>query len=797
MKKTFCSLLFTGLALLPPVYAGSSLFLSPGIIKSVPNVELSIDEGTVSLDLSEYFHDPGEPGATLQFSLVRNSDPDVASVLIESNTLSVEPLSPGQTSVIISAGNSGFTILDTFAVGVRPLIDGNYEVATFEDLSLETESYWNGADEQGNFVSGTAMFVNNYNPDWFAWDGWAYSNTNDVTTPGYMNQYSAISPVRLDSTIGKNYGLSYVIGESEIRLAGNADRLVKGFFVTNSTYAALSMKLGDDFSKKFGGTGGNDPDFFKLTVTGHPSDGDPSSIDFYLADYTFEDNGKDYILETWQWVDLSSLGKVTRLTFSLSSSDNGIYGMNTPAFFCMDNLCLEPLPASSSFLSEVIEYLPAPSQYMNSFPWGAPSAASSLFGGLEGHVSLGAFGGYIVFRFDHPVINDPGNPFGVDFTLFGNPVPGWSEPGIVSVMKDKNGNGLADDTWYELAGSDHIFSSTIRGYEVVYTNPGGDEGADVPWSDNQGNEGSIIANSFYTQPYYPMADSFPVVDREKYTLEGTMIRSSVDTNNLVQLNSTPRSFGYADNRGRGSEPWNVPDNPYTAETENSGGDAFDISWAVDDEGKYVELDRIDFIRVHTGVMEGAGLLGQLTTEITGAVDVAPASEISGPSELVVIRDLPAMIVSDSFPLEVFVFRNGRIQPDEEIVWESDSEWAAVDENGILRLEGSGELTLTAMMQSNPGIYASASTVVDLVQSLSAAEAVPLLLVFPDPAIDQVTLRGPSGGRIRIVNLQGQVLRTEAKETDDLQINVSALPAGVYFIEYRGESLRINSRFIKR
>ena len=82
-------------------------------------------------------------------------------------------------------------------------------------------------------------------------------------------------------------------------------------------------------------------------------------------------------------------------------------------------------------------------------------------------------------------------------------------------------------------------------------------------------------------------------------------------------------------RFRGSAPYTLPDNPYTAEVENSGGDAFDISWAVDEEGDYVELERIHFIKVQSGILHQGGFLGEVSTEITGAVDVAPAPGTKG------------------------------------------------------------------------------------------------------------------------------------------------------------------------
>ena len=116
-------------------------------------------------------------------------------------------------------------------------------------------------------------------------------------------------------------------------------------------------------------------------------------------------------------------------------------------------VCVKTMQAQ--YISEVLEYKPAPGQFINSSPWGIPNSAKSLIGGVTGSMSLGAFGGYVVFKFANPVENDPDNPYGVDFTIYGNPLDEWSEQGIVSVMQDENGNGLPDDTWYELAGSDY------------------------------------------------------------------------------------------------------------------------------------------------------------------------------------------------------------------------------------------------------------------------------------------------------------------------------------------------------
>jgi uncharacterized protein DUF4465/type IX secretion system substrate protein len=221
-------------------------------------------------------------------------------------------------------------------------------VSDFENLNLPINSYWNGSDYSGThingtfystFTSGTAVFPNVYDTAWGApgyWtQGFAYSNVTDSVTSGFGNLYAS------KAASGYNNSDNYIVAQNNavIQLSGLAqNNTVTGMFVTNNTYAANSMRDGDAFAKQFGGATGNDPDWFLLTIKGYTNGNiTTDSVNFYLADYRFVDNNQDYIVKQWQWVDLTSLGNVDSLTFLLSSSDTGQWGMNTPAFFCMDN----------------------------------------------------------------------------------------------------------------------------------------------------------------------------------------------------------------------------------------------------------------------------------------------------------------------------------------------------------------------------------------------------------------------------------------------------------------------------
>lgn len=219
-------------------------------------------------------------------------------------------------------------------------------IATFDDLSLGADSYWNGSDGSGGFSSGSAHFSNNYNATYMSWDGFAYSNISDTTSSGWGAQYNAIS--------GRGQGASanYAIGFDPLAsgfgtelptMTLNTAGIVDGLYVTNNNYAYYSMLNGDAYAKKFGGISGDDADWFLLTITGKDAGGtEVGSVEFYLADYRFADNGQDYIVNTWEYVDLMGLGTVNSFEFSLSSSDMGSYGMNTPAYFAMDTVVPEP-----------------------------------------------------------------------------------------------------------------------------------------------------------------------------------------------------------------------------------------------------------------------------------------------------------------------------------------------------------------------------------------------------------------------------------------------------------------------
>jgi len=220
-------------------------------------------------------------------------------------------------------------------------------VVDFEDLDLTaTGQFENGANLSGSFTSHGTQFLNLYavDPQYGGyWSGFAYSSMTDATTPGFGNQYSAVAGSGAGGSL--TYGIGYLdlYTPNYPTLEIPAGETIQSAKFTNTTYAALSMRNGDGFAKKFGGLSENDPDWFLLKITGLDAADQPiaaSPVDFYLADYRFANNGMDYIVDEWTQVDLSSLADARKLRFDLASSDEDLVfgGMLTPSYFAIDDL---------------------------------------------------------------------------------------------------------------------------------------------------------------------------------------------------------------------------------------------------------------------------------------------------------------------------------------------------------------------------------------------------------------------------------------------------------------------------
>lgn len=282
---------------------------------------------------------------------------------------------------------------------------------------------------------------------------------------------------------------------------------------------------------------------------------------------------------------------------------------------------------------QVLEYHPAPGQFVNVLPTAEAGTTQADINRLceeqleDGNlVHLGAYGGYITMKFDHPIENKHGSDFlvlgngmyAIDDPKYGKETIGGSiEPGIVYVGV---GDNLETAQWYELAGSEY-YTTEIHDFEITYFKPITEAcehqlfGSvcdnyikwNCTWTNAQGERrdstGYHMKNQFHIQTYWPKWE-----DKEQLTFKGGCLPNNAvmySPKYWVQYRYAKDAYGYAD----------------ACPAKDSLYSSFDINWAVDEKGNSVALDHIDYIRVMTGVFQYCGWLGETSTEISSVVDL--------------------------------------------------------------------------------------------------------------------------------------------------------------------------------
>lgn len=348
-----------------------------------------------------------------------------------------------------------------------------------------------------------------------------------------------------------------------------------------------------------------------------------------------------YTGREYRWTLTSPDGTTTEVSDSpeyiFMEAEEGLYHMtfdiideNTPYHHEFTVTVMHEEVEYSPWITKVYEYCPAPGQFVNEMPQYEDGdtyadilqkCEESISGKNDVMISLGGYGGYVTFGFDHTVVNRPGKK---DFRIWGNAFyellnpdekGGSAEPGIVMVSYDVNMNGIPDDPWYELAGSEYHKPETIHNYTLTYSRPNRarEPVPDydypyltdlyyIPWVDSEGNTGYMPKNSFHVQEYYPKW-----VDTDELTFTGTRLApNAVDTSGMgTYYILYSYDWGYVDNHPNDFADLN----------------SFDIDRAVDADGNPVHLPGVDFVRVYTGLNQYCGWLGETSTEICRGQDL--------------------------------------------------------------------------------------------------------------------------------------------------------------------------------
>lgn len=269
--------------------------------------------------------------------------------------------------------------------------------------------------------------------------------------------------------------------------------------------------------------------------------------------------------------------------------------------------------APPRFATSVIEYRPAPGQFVNDPNYnnpikalGVPVGGGTTNGDTTKVVTLGGFGGTITLGFSGTVFDLPGNPMGMDAIVFGNAF--WTggnakmrfgEAAVIEICLDLNRNGVPDDGWYVIPGSHILDPRTQRqgGKFILPDDPFGFAPIINPRTDG-------------LELFYGYGDCTPV-----------LLLGDMNADNVID------DWGIMAERF-----YTTPDDPLTVGITpgSGGGDAFDIGWAVHPEtGQQARLPGFDFIRITTGVDQSNGPLGEISAEIGGVSSVAPVGTSRG------------------------------------------------------------------------------------------------------------------------------------------------------------------------
>ena len=230
-------------------------------------------------------------------------------------------------------------------VSARVRVTEAAAVATFEEYNLPAgaNKYVDAAwanNTEAYLYSGSYAFANVPNKLYNAYTGYVISSDPSNTATGnYMtDQFRSAAGGAYE---GSNFAVAYYSAPSAwfagyndpVTLTNTAEpQVISGFYITNSAYTLDAVLHGDYANDAFA-----QGDYLSLTISGYNGTAKTGETTFYLADYRSEDASEHYALDTWKWLDLSGLGEVTRLEFSMFTTKSDEYGFTTPTYFCLDN----------------------------------------------------------------------------------------------------------------------------------------------------------------------------------------------------------------------------------------------------------------------------------------------------------------------------------------------------------------------------------------------------------------------------------------------------------------------------
>lgn len=224
-------------------------------------------------------------------------------------------------------------------------------VIGFEDLTVPAAGFYNGnpgslmpgQSVTGSWASGGVSFANWFGIDAFfgyeSWAGFSFSNRSAPGPATFTNQYASYPGGGFNSaTYAVAYQDTFIPFGPAITLP--VATAVSGFRIANTTYTYGIMTEVDPngFSSPLPAGEG----WFATTAIGFRGGMITGSATFSLAD--LRSASFVGVRAGWEWFDLTPLREVDRIEFTFDGSDLGAYGLNTPAYFVMDDLTIAAVP---------------------------------------------------------------------------------------------------------------------------------------------------------------------------------------------------------------------------------------------------------------------------------------------------------------------------------------------------------------------------------------------------------------------------------------------------------------------
>jgi len=185
-----------------------------------------------------------------------------------------------------------------------------------------TTPYWGGGHAISNYVIENYETLPDGHNGWyelqFATPVGGHDNSkNFCVHNGYQDDYNS------QIYDGKLAWFSFKDGK---------ELVVDHMYVTNTCYVLNSLTYGDGFNSP-----ATEDTYFKIVAYGYnANDEEVGTAEFYLCNV-----GRQFVTDWEKW-DLSSLGKVNKIVFNFSGSDDlsGAYGLNCPAYFAYDDVAV-------------------------------------------------------------------------------------------------------------------------------------------------------------------------------------------------------------------------------------------------------------------------------------------------------------------------------------------------------------------------------------------------------------------------------------------------------------------------